>query len=252
MDAQLSELPEGDVGSSTPASTTGTNSPAQAVEKQGTAKGNRDGQCLQEPFSIDSGRGLGESDTQQVRTQEQERDRGAKGEHSDQDEHGAQQGESRDDSDADCALAERACPRDASTRGSVSASKRRPKKQKESTSPQLELPVLSESQVTMLHEEISKRMFEIQDSLSTIKQKHPAVASIHPEKVQYSRPADLMEIYCEKDSQITQQINRCGGNALRFTKEDGDLNTEEGVNKLWTWVEMYEPKHIWVAPECRL
>ena len=67
-----------------------------------------------------------------------------------------------------------------------------------------------------------------------------------------SRPVDLLEIYCEPNSQITQQVNRAGGRALRFSPEDGDLHTEAGVNKLWTWIHMYEPRHIWVAPECRL
>ena len=31
-----------------------------------------------------------------------------------------------------------------------------------------------------------------------------------------------------------------------------DLTTEEGVKLLWTWIELYEPQNIWVAPECRL
>jgi len=63
---------------------------------------------------------------------------------------------------------------------------------------------------------------------------------------------DLLEVYCDEGSQLTRVCNQKGGRALRFTREHGDLSTEEGVTKLWTWIELYEPKHVWVAPECCL
>ena len=65
---------------------------------------------------------------------------------------------------------------------------------------------------------------------------------------QPSRPLDILEVYCEEDSQITQQVRRHGGRAIRFTRSDGDLNTEEGIQKLWLWIYMYEPRHVWLAP----
>lgn len=66
-----------------------------------------------------------------------------------------------------------------------------------------------------------------------------------------SRPVVLLEVYCEENSQLTQQMQRMGGSALRFTRSHGDLSTPEGINKLWSWVKLYEPEHIWVAPECK-
>ena len=51
---------------------------------------------------------------------------------------------------------------------------------------------------------------------------------------------------------MVQQVNAKGGHAIQFTRLGGDLSTKEGVQNLWTWVMMYEPNHIWVAPECRL
>ena len=250
MDAQFSELPEGHVGSSSSPSTSRTSDPEQSTEGQDTAHSRRYGKCLKDSIDINSGRGLGEGGSQQNRSEEQERELRGEGRHIDKNDNGAQPGESREDSDADCDLAARTGSGNTSTRRSVKASKKGPKKPEDPESQHLEL--LTESQVMFLHNEISKRMCEIQGGLSNLKQKHPAVASIHPKPVPYSRPVDLLEVYCEKESQITQQINRCGGNAIRFTREDGDLSTDEGINKLWTWVEMYEPKHIWVAPECRL
>ena len=112
--------------------------------------------------------------------------------------------------------------------------------------------VLDEGQVLVLHENVSQKILEIQGGLSKLKEKHPVLGFPKTTKGSDSRPIDLLEVYCGDESQITQQINQQGGRALRFTKKDGDLATKEGVNKLWTWVEMYEPEHIWVAPECRL
>ena len=54
---------------------------------------------------------------------------------------------------------------------------------------------------------------------------------------------------------MTHQINRFGqnfgGQAIRFTRKDGDLSAIEGVNKLMTWVRWYEPTHVWAAPDCK-
>lgn len=63
---------------------------------------------------------------------------------------------------------------------------------------------------------------------------------------------DLLEVYCEPNSQLSNQVNSMGGCAIRFSRMDGDLTTTEGVQKLWTWIMLYEPRHVWVAPDCRL
>ena len=61
----------------------------------------------------------------------------------------------------------------------------------------------------------------------------------------------FMEVYCNMNSQLCSQMNGHGIQAVRFTKADGDLSTEQGRERLWSWVQHYEPEHIWVAPECR-
>ena len=109
--------------------------------------------------------------------------------------------------------------------------------------------VLSESQSRVLIQKIDQYVHVIEDGLSRLKQ-HPTLLT---KRNQFrGRPVDLLEIYCHPQSQITHQINRAGGNAIRFTKKDGDLSTEEGKNKLWSWILMYEPRHVWASPECKL
>ena len=105
--------------------------------------------------------------------------------------------------------------------------------------------------------EVQKRLTEvvqtIEDGLSTLPTKEPFCQ--RPQKQVcdpvYDRPVDLLEIFCFPQSQMTTQMNKMGGKGLRFSLDDGDLSTAEGVNKLWTWIYMYEPRHIWTAPDCK-
>ena len=169
------------------------------------------------------------------------------------DEHRAQSEQDRPDSSADRNPPARAGPGKSNsqrTRRSMNATKYAFQDPSESPSQHLEL--LNESQILWIQEQISQKMTEIQGGLSNLKEKHPVLATSTHQKSYDSRPVDLLEVYCGPESQLTHQVNCLGGRAIRFTKRDGDLSTKEGVNKLWTWVEMYEPANIWVAPECRL
>ena len=60
----------------------------------------------------------------------------------------------------------------------------------------------------------------------------------------------LLEVYAGSQSPLTDAVEHLGLPCMRFTKEDGDLATKSGRAKLWSIVEMYQPEHIWVAPEC--
>ena len=59
-----------------------------------------------------------------------------------------------------------------------------------------------------------------------------------------------MEIYANNNSPLTEAVQRLGYKAMRFTKEDGDLATFAGRQKLWGLIERLQPEHIWMAPEC--
>ena len=63
---------------------------------------------------------------------------------------------------------------------------------------------------------------------------------------------DLLEVYAGSDSRLTTAVRDAGGRAERFTIADGDLTTPEAQRKLGRMLQQYQPKHIWVAPECRL
>ena len=63
---------------------------------------------------------------------------------------------------------------------------------------------------------------------------------------------DLLEVYAYDNSQLTSWVNRLGGKARRFTRTDGDLSSPEGQRRLWDIIQQEQPRHIWMAPECRL
>ena len=61
---------------------------------------------------------------------------------------------------------------------------------------------------------------------------------------------DLLEIYCEENSRLTEVATKMGLKAQRFTRADGDLRTPEGRSALWKIVVERQPRHVWMAPEC--
>ena len=146
--------------------------------------------------------------------------------------------ESENAANADRSAPKRACTRDSGSnrRGGRATSQ-----------------LISQDQLRMLQQKMDVLVGEIENNLEQIKKKHPSIvrAPLKSEKLTPSRPVDLLEVYCEPNSQLTQQVTKLGGCALRFTIQDGDLRTSEGINKLWMWVHMYEPRNIWVAPECK-
>ena len=60
----------------------------------------------------------------------------------------------------------------------------------------------------------------------------------------------LLEVYANQHSPLTESVQRMGLKAIRFTKEDGNLATFAGRQRLWDVIEKYQPEHIWMAPEC--
>ena len=121
-----------------------------------------------------------------------------------------------------------------------------------------------------LHANLQSKATEIEHGLITLKAddryvgSRPKIVKSHGQYFQYDGSKkskcqqnpkdqiDLLEIYCEPNSQLSKQVQRMGGKSLRFTKDDGDLRTPEGQQKLWGWIYLFEPRHVWVAPECRL
>ena len=124
------------------------------------------------------------------------------------------------------------------------------------------------NRVEPLHDQIHQLSTKIEQGLSTLKcddvyLSHEKILKVNRRYVKVSsgkqlgepsksyNKIHLLEVYCNEGSQLTSQMVRMGGTSLRFTRRDGDLSTKEGRDKLWTWVYMYEPEHLWVAPECK-
>ena len=61
----------------------------------------------------------------------------------------------------------------------------------------------------------------------------------------------LLEVYAGSHSPLVDAVRSLGFQAVRFTKDDGDLSTLSGRRKLWELIDRLQPENIWVAPECR-
>ena len=72
----------------------------------------------------------------------------------------------------------------------------------------------------------------------------------HHMPIHSHKPIDLLEVYASNSSRLTEEVNKRGGVAKRFTFEDGDLSTTEGQIKLFRKIFLWKPRHIWLAPEC--
>ena len=66
-----------------------------------------------------------------------------------------------------------------------------------------------------------------------------------------TRRIDLLEVYTEPNSKLVTEVHKQGGQAVRFTRDDGDLSTHAGQVALLRKIFLLNPKHIWLAPECR-
>ena len=221
MDEELSELPEGDVETSVPTSADTEHRPHQGPEdgpgiaqsKDLTIHGSmQPGQDRRDRVGQDSDDG--DDNISQAQPSSDREGRESAPEHADR----AQQEQDRDDSNPNRNSPTRTGHRDSAARGLVAHKvvARVNKNESERSTPS----ALTEGQVLMIHQEISNKMSQIQDGLSQMKQRHPVLGASKTQTHPISRPVDLLEVYCEEGSQITQQINRSGGRALRFTKKD--------------------------------
>ena len=66
----------------------------------------------------------------------------------------------------------------------------------------------------------------------------------------FGKQVDLLEVYAQPNSRLSEEVIRQGGRAERFTIEHGDLSTFEGQMQLLRMIFRLRPKNIWVAPEC--
>lgn len=65
-----------------------------------------------------------------------------------------------------------------------------------------------------------------------------------------SNQVDLVEVFCENNSPLTNAINQTRGKAIRFGMAQGDLETRDGRCELFRIIINSQPRNIWFSPEC--
>ena len=61
---------------------------------------------------------------------------------------------------------------------------------------------------------------------------------------------DLFEVFCHPKSTLTHQCQQQGFKAMRFSLEQGDLQSFEGRSHLYRSMLQHNPRSIWFAPTC--
>jgi hypothetical protein len=65
-----------------------------------------------------------------------------------------------------------------------------------------------------------------------------------------SKRLQVLEVYCSDTSQITRQGELLGLTTVRFGMKHGDLSTFGGRCKLYDFLWITRPEHIWMSPKC--
>lgn len=61
---------------------------------------------------------------------------------------------------------------------------------------------------------------------------------------------DVFEVFCHPQSTLTHQCQQKGFKAMRFSRDQGDLQSFEGRSHLFRSIVKHEPRNIWFAPTC--
>ena len=100
-------------------------------------------------------------------------------------------------------------------------------------------------------EKVSNEISKTLDVMMTVDREVNAPRSRSSPNLQSEKSRlDVLEVYCEENSRLTQVALQMGLKVRRFTKEDGDLRTMEGQQALWRILTTQCPKHVWMSPEC--
>jgi hypothetical protein len=100
------------------------------------------------------------------------------------------------------------------------------------------------------HKAEQKYQQEIESSLQAAQQIADDVFVTAPKSNVLRTKLVTLEIYAGAHSPLTSCLQDLGVQAYRFTRQDGDLSTFSGRQKLWRLIDSIQPDHIFVAPEC--
>ena len=82
------------------------------------------------------------------------------------------------------------------------------------------------------------------------KELEEVVEQLGTSKLKTLKPVDVFEIFCDSQSQLSQQVLNMDGQALRHTLDHGDLMTKSGRKNMFVKLVSRCPKHVWFSPVC--
>ena len=75
-------------------------------------------------------------------------------------------------------------------------------------------------------------------------------ALVNPEGNKSVEHWDLLEVFCEPQSQLTHQVQQMKGKAMRWGLAQGDLSDEQNRKKFFQMFKHRRFRHVWCSPTC--
>lgn len=76
---------------------------------------------------------------------------------------------------------------------------------------------------------------------------HQPIWQIQEQTHKIHKSIQLLEVFCSPDSELTNQTQNLGFQAIRHGMDQGDLSTADGRKTLFQKVVIFEPKNIFIS-----
>lgn len=97
--------------------------------------------------------------------------------------------------------------------------------------------------------EACKERHRFQQLVDQYQREFNLIRTSHHKTVQ-SKPIELLEVFCSSQSTLTHQCQQLGHRAVRFSQEQGDLQSRDGRRLLFETLIQTTPRNVWFSPTC--
>ena len=111
-------------------------------------------------------------------------------------------------------------------------------------------PAVGSSDAELIAQDCNTVHHDVGDLQKLIRQFSKELDDISMTHRPMGKPYHLGEVFCSRESPLTQQVQNLGSQAFRHGMEQGDLATTAGRAVLFQNMCRHTPKHIWYSPVC--
>ena len=111
-------------------------------------------------------------------------------------------------------------------------------------------PAIGSPDAELIAHDCNSTHQDVGDLQKLIRQFSKEIDNISKTHRPMGKPYMLGEVFCSRESPLTQQVQNLGSQAFRHGMEQGDLATTAGRAALFQNLCRHAPKHLWYSPVC--